>query len=111
MDFEKKLFNSTGYFIDTNLQIVSVGPRSEKFNIVSNDHGHTQKCDFCLSVGKTNITDHDTPDTINGFRDSVLVCKMHDRYCAIRKNFEHFHSSSPGLLIKRCKQQAITMVS
>ena len=37
-------------------------PRSEKFNIVSNDHGRTQKRDFCVSVGKTNFTDHHTPD-------------------------------------------------
>ena len=71
---------------------MSVGPRLEKFNIVSNDHGRTQKCDFCVSVGKTNFIDHHTTDTMNGFRDSVLVCKMHDCYCTIRKNFEHFHS-------------------
>ena len=32
--------------------------------------------------------------TIHGFRDSVLVFKMHDCYCTIRKNFEHFHSLS-----------------
>ena len=65
---------------------------SEKFNLVSNYHGRTQKCDFCVSVCKTNFTDHRTPDTIHGCRDSVLVCKMHDCYCTIRKNFEHFHS-------------------
>ena len=53
-----------------------VGPHSEKFNIVSNDHGLSQKCDFFVSIGKTNFTDHHTPDTINGFRHSVLVCKM-----------------------------------
>ena len=55
---------------------MSVGPRSEKFNIVRNDHGRTQKCDLCVSVGKTNFTHHHTPDTINDVRDSVLVCKM-----------------------------------
>ena len=71
---------------------MSVRPRSEKFNIVSNDHGRTQKCDFCVSVVKTNFADHHTPDTINGFRDSFLVCKMHNFYCTIGKNFEHFHS-------------------
>ena len=38
-----------------------VGPCSEKFNIVSNDHGRTQKCDFCISVCKTNFTDHHKP--------------------------------------------------
>ena len=70
---------------------MSVGPRSEKFIVVSSDHGRTQNSDFCFSVGKTNFIDHHTPDTINGFRDSVLVCKMHDCYCTIRKNFEHFH--------------------
>ena len=86
---------------------MSVGPRSEKFNIVSNDHGGTQKCNFCISGGKTNSTDHHTPDTINGFRDSVLVCKMYDCYCTISKNFEPFHSFSSGFLIKR---QAIAMV-
>ena len=32
-------------------------PCSEKFNIVSNNHGRTQKCDFCVSVCKTNFTD------------------------------------------------------
>ena len=37
---------------------MSVGPRSEKFDIVSNYHGRMQKCDFCVSVGKTNFTDH-----------------------------------------------------
>ena len=83
---------------------MSVGSRSEKFNIVSNDHGRTRKCYFCVSVCKTNFTDHHTPDTINGFRDSVLVCKMHNCYCAIRKNFEHFHFFPSDLLIKRCKR-------
>ena len=52
-----------------------VGLRSEKFNIVSNDHGRMQESDFCISVGKTNFTDHHTPDRINDFSDSVLVCK------------------------------------
>ena len=65
--------------------VVSFGPRSEKFNIVSNDHGRTQKCDFCVLISKTNFTDHHTPHTIHGFRDSVLVCNMHDCYCTIRK--------------------------
>ena len=73
-----------------------VSPRSEKFNIVNNDHGRTQKSDFLVSVGKTNFTDHHTPDAIKGFRDSVLVCKMHNCYCTICKNFEHFHSLSPS---------------
>ena len=80
---------------------MSVGLCSEKFNIVSKDYGHTQKCGFCVSVGKTNFTGYHTPDTINGFRDSILVCKMHDCHCTIRKNFQHFHSFSSGLLIKQ----------
>ena len=57
---------------------MSVSPRSEKFNIVNNNNGLTQKSDFCFSVYKTNFTDHHTLDTIDGFRDSVLVCEMHD---------------------------------
>ena len=71
---------------------MSVGARSEKFNTVSNDHGHRQKCDFCVSICKTNFTDHHTPDTIHGFSDSILVCKTRDCYCTIRKNIELFHS-------------------
>ena len=71
---------------------MSVGPRSEKFNIVSNDHGRTQKCDFCVSVCKTNFRDHHTTTTIHGFRDSARVYKMLDCYCTLRKNFENFLS-------------------
>ena len=73
-----------------------VGLHLEKLNIVSNDHGRTQKSDFSVSVGKNNFTDHHTPDTMNGFRESVLVCKIHDCYCTIRKNCEHFCSFSSG---------------
>ena len=69
---------------------MSVSPRSEKFNIVSNDQGRTRKCGFCVSVCKTNFTDHHLPNTIHCFRDSFPVCKMHR--CMTRKNFEHFHS-------------------
>ena len=82
----------------------------ENFNIVSNDHGLTQKCDFCVSVFKINFTDHHTPHTISTFRDSVLICKMHVCYCMIQNNFEHFHSFSSFLLINWCKRQAIAMV-
>ena len=32
---------------DTNT-FVSVGPYAKKFNIVRNDHGHTQRCDFSV---------------------------------------------------------------
>ena len=48
---------------DIKIQL-SVGPRSEKFNIVSNDHERTQRCDFCIPVCQTNFTDHHTPHTI-----------------------------------------------
>ena len=41
------------------------------------------KCDFCVSVCKTNFEDHHTPDTIHSFRDSILVWKMYDCYCTI----------------------------
>ena len=71
---------------------MSVGPRSEKFNVVSSDHGRTQNSDFCFSVGKTNFIDHHTPDTINGFRDSVLVFNMHD--CMIRKGLLIGHQAA-----------------
>ena len=32
------------------------------------------------------FTDHHTPYTIQDLRDSILVCKIHDYYCKIRKN-------------------------
>ena len=38
--------------------------RSEKFNIVSNDHEHAQKCSFYVSVCKTNLTGHRLLNTI-----------------------------------------------
>ena len=37
--------------------LLSAGPCSETFNIVSNNHGRIQKFDFCVSVCKTNFTD------------------------------------------------------
>ena len=52
------------------------------------------KVRFLYFNWKNQFIDHDTPDTINGFRDSVLVCKMHDCYCTIRKSFEYFYSFS-----------------
>ena len=36
------------------------------------------------------FTDHHTPYTIQDLRDSILVCKIHDCYCKIRKNFERY---------------------
>ena len=37
-----------------------------------------QTCRICIFICKTNFTDHDIPNTINHFSDSVLVCKLHD---------------------------------
>ena len=52
--------------------IVSATRRRRDFNIVSKNHGRTQKKSVLC------ITDHHTPNTIHGFRDSILVCNMHD---------------------------------
>ena len=82
--------------------VVSVGPSLEKFNIVSNDQGRTQNCDFCVSIGKTNFKDHHTPDKIHGFRDLVLVSAMHDCYCTKIKHL--WFRAFLFLTIKRCKR-------
>ena len=84
---------------------MSVGPRSKNFEITSNNHGRTQKWDFCGSVCKTNFTDHHTPDTIHGFRILVLVCKMRDCYCT--QKFRAFLF----LPIRRCKRLQCRMKS
>ena len=62
----------------------------------------------CVSVCKTKFTDHHTPDTIHGFSDSVLVCKMRDCYSyrTICKNIKHFHSF-PSSDTCDCNGQAI----
>ena len=81
---------------------MSVGPRSEKFSVASNDHGRTQKGDFCVSVGKTNFADHDTSDTING-----LGIQFYVKCITATARYARISSiSSSGLLIKRCKRQA-----
>ena len=67
--------------------------RSEKFNIVSNDHEHAQKCSFCVSVCKTTF-DKPSITEYNSFRDSFPVCKMHK--CTTRKNFEISSISIPS---------------
>ena len=36
-----------------------------------------------VSIGKANFTDHHTY-TVKGFKDSVLVCKIHDCYCTVQ---------------------------
>ena len=38
------------------------------------------------------FTDHCTPNSKHGFGDSVLVCKILDCYCRIRKKFAPCHS-------------------
>ena len=70
-------------------------PHTEKFNIVSNDHGRRQKC-------KTPCIDRFSPSSLRihskkvfyrpshslyntRFWDSVLVCKIHHCYCRLRK--------------------------
>ena len=82
-DISKERIVTLKYYLSLRLERVEAlkyrcvcRPRSEKFNIISNDHGRVQKCNFCVLVCKTNFADHHTPDTINGFRDSVLLCKM-----------------------------------
>ena len=34
-----------------------------------------QKCDFCVSVGKTNFTDHYTPEHFHSFSSGLLSGK------------------------------------
>ena len=38
--------------VSASCLVVFVGPRAEKFNIVSNHHGRTYKCDFSVSNRK-----------------------------------------------------------
>ena len=71
-------------------------PRTERFNIVSNDHGRTQKYPLWEFEVRKYFTDHHIPYTTHGFGDSVLVGKIHDCYCRIPKNLEQYipsHSS------------------
>ena len=37
---------------DIKTPVLSIGPQAENFNIVSNDHGRTHKCDFFVSDRK-----------------------------------------------------------
>ena len=78
-----------------------VGPRSKKFNIVSDNHGRTQKCDFCISVCKINFTDHHKllQYTILEIRFWSLKCTT----VTVRRKLEHFFSFPSGM-------QAIAMV-
>ena len=105
---------------------MSIGRHAEKFKIVCNDHGRTQKCNFCVCLksktvyicrfsssscspqllqnieefgAKKYFTDHCTPSTINGFRYSVLV--WYDCYCKICKNFEQHSIPSQVITMDR----------
>ena len=85
---------------DIKILLCLSAPHAEKFNIIRKDHGHAQNCNFCICLksktfaglpyllqefrAKKYFTDHYTPNAIDGFGDSVLVCKMHDYYCRIR---------------------------
>ena len=40
------------------------------------------------------FTDHHKPYTKHGLEDSIPVCKIHDCYCKISKNFEQHVSPS-----------------
>ena len=82
------------------------------FNIVSNDHGRTQKRDFCVSVGKTNLTDHHTPDTINdlGIQFWFVKCTTATvRYTKLFIISIPSHQAFPST-IKQCKRETIAMV-
>ena len=94
-EISNKTFRTSLFLLLEGVKTLICRSPSEKFNIVSNDHGHTQKCNFCVSNSKTNFKDHDTPDTINGFRDSVKGYKMHDCYWTICKNFGHIRPIRP----------------
>ena len=54
---------------------------------------------------KSYFTDFHTPDATHGFGESVQVCKMHDCYRRIRKNFKQY--STPFFPIQ--VMHAITM--
>ena len=61
-------------------------------------------------VKPDHFTDHHIPKTIHGFRDSVLVCKMHGCYCRILKNLLlcsvqscFFVQSWPGIFLVQCQ--------
>ena len=61
---------------------------------------------------KIFFTGHGTPNTIHSFGDSVLVCKMHNSYCIIRKNFEQhlipFHSSNVSNYNRKTRRKQTT---
>ena len=108
MDFESTFYSRCGTATPSadSVAAFSDGGPGEKFNIVSNDHGCTQKCDFCficqfspssfVSPGflcniekfgaeKIFYRPSHTIRKLHSFRDSVLLCKMYDCYGRVRK--------------------------
>ena len=102
--------SATGRRRDIKIPLSQSAQHAEEFNIVSNDHGRTQKCNFCVSVCKTNFTDHHTPNIMNGFRDSVLVCKMHDRY-KCHKMLLHDTQKFRAFILIRLSHQAMQAIA
>ena len=87
----------------------------EKFNIVSNDHGHARKNAKRLAFAgflhprwkfgaRKYFTGHHTPYTIHGFGDSFLVCK----YTTVTEEYAK-SSSSMQLLPIQATQTNITV--
>ena len=87
---------------------MSVGPHSKNLDLESNDHGRIQKCDLCISVCKTDFTDHHTPDTTHGLRDSVQACRIQDCYSTIRKNFRKILKSKVHSDVSECASSCVT---
>ena len=81
--YTKIFVSATRRSRDIKYAVVFVGPRPD-----SKQRPWTHaKVRFYVLVCKTGFTEYRTFDTINGFRDSVLVSKMCDCYCTIRKKF------------------------
>ena len=49
------IVSATGRSRDIRIPLCLSALVRKKFNIVSKNHGRTQKCDFCVSVDKTNL--------------------------------------------------------
>ena len=69
--------------------------------MVSNDHGRTQKCGFCVSVCKTNFTDYPTPNTIY----TVLEMKI----CSVKCTTVWYAKISSISIPSHQAMKAITM--
>ena len=106
--FESKFYSRCGTTTSSAESVAAVSDdrRAEKFSIVSNDHGCTQKCDFCFicrfspssfaspgllcniqkfGAKKIFYRPSHTMKKLHSFRDSHLVCKMYDCYCRVCK--------------------------